>query len=159
MDQPLVSPVMPQSMPRHSRRVLWMALPLALVLLAGGGALVFVKVSGWIRNLAVGPWKVLHEAAVALQTPPGARAFYGGHPGLAEHFTTADQFVTVSRGWAPKLATLPDTVPDLWSLVKAGGNLEIQSGSGGQTTFSLRYREVSARLVLRGEQLLDLQVE
>jgi hypothetical protein len=160
MNQPALAPVVDQSRQRRQR---WMTI-LAVVgasLLLGGGAFGFYSlVSGFIQRAAVKPWEVLLQAKTAVQTEAGAQSFYRAHPGLAKRFPTQAAFLAASRDWAPKLAQLPATAPDLWTMLKSGGgNMNVNSVNS-RTTFSLTgFRGVSVEVVTEDNRLIDLQVD
>jgi hypothetical protein len=157
VDQPAALPAAPPT-PRKRRVGLWVGLAVLAVVLSAGSFLVWRKVVGWFGELAAAPWAVLHEAAEAVQTAEGARGFYRKHPGLAPDFNGEERFVEVSRAWAPKLKTLPPTVPDMWTLLKAGGQMNV-TRSNGQTSLAVHYGDVSVLVVLREGELIAMRVE
>jgi hypothetical protein len=143
---------------RQRRRRTWLIVAAAAVVMVAGGIGLFVKVTDFVRGMARRPWALLHEAAVATQTEPGAAAFYRDHRGLAQRYASAADFVQASRPWAPKLAKLPPTVPDLRALFKEGGHLNIERAQD-RTTFSFVGYGLSVQLVTEDDQLVDLQVQ
>lgn len=148
----------PAAPARKSRRGLWIALAVALVLTIAGAAGFFVFIAGAIHRAAVGPWATLHEAAVAVQSPTTAEAFYQNHPRLAVRFPTAEAFVSATRPWAPRLAELPPQMPGLMELIRTGRSVHI-STSGSNTTLTVGGRTGSVTAVLLDGELVDLSAQ
>jgi hypothetical protein len=143
---------------RKSRRGLWIGLGVASVLTIAAAVAFFVFIAGAIQRAAIGPWSVLHEVAVAAQSPATAEAFYQHHPRLAVRFPTAEAFVSATRPWAPRLAELPPQMPGMMELIKTGRSVHI-STSGSTTTLTVGARTGSVTAVLVDGELVDLSAQ
>ena len=131
----------------------------ALLLLAGGVVAGVIGMAGFVKGTAREPWAQLQQAIDATRTDTGAEAFHRAHPGLAERYPQAAQFVAAARTWRQKVAVLPREVPGLWEVAKARGDMNV-STSNDQTTFTLgHFRGVSARVVTRAGALIDLTID
>jgi hypothetical protein len=160
MNQPAVAPAVDESRRRRRNRVIVLAVVGGIVVLGAGSFAVFSRVASFVHNATLKPWALLQEAKAAVQTEPGAATFYKAHPGLAGRFPTPESFVQASRPWPPKLAVLPATPPDFWTMLKSGGGDISITTSGSESKFSLKgFRGVSVELSLEKDQLVDLQVE
>lgn len=130
-----------------------------LLLLAGGVVAGVIGMAGFVKATAREPWAQLQEAIDATRTDTGAEAFHRAHPGLAERYPQAAQFVAAARTWRQKVTVLPREVPGLWEVAKARGDMNV-STSNDQTTFTLgHFRGVSARVVTRAGALIDLTID
>jgi hypothetical protein len=131
----------------------------ALLLLAGGVVAGVIGMAAFVKGTAREPWAQLQEAIDATRTDTGAEAFHRAHPGLAERYPQAAQFVAAARIWRQKVTALPREVPGLWEVAKARGEMNV-STSNEQTTFTLgHFRGVSARVVTRAGALIDLTID
>jgi hypothetical protein len=145
--------------PGSRRKVIWIVVVGGVLLLGGGVVAGVVGMAGFVKGMASEPWAQLQQAIDATRTDTGAEAFHRAHPGLAERYPQAGQFVAAARSWRPKVAVLPREVPGLWEVAKAKGEMNV-SRSNDQTTFTLgHFRGVSARVVTRAGALIDLTID
>jgi hypothetical protein len=145
--------------PARRRNVIWIVVVGGLLLLAGGVVAGVIGMAGFVKGMASEPWAQLQEAIDATRTDTGAEAFHRAHPGLADRYPQAAQFVAAARTWRQKVAVLPREVPGLWQVAKARGEMNV-SKSNDQTTFTLgHFRGVSARVVTRAGALIDLTID
>jgi hypothetical protein len=129
--------------------------PLLLAIILGAG----YAIVSWAGHAMNEPWGRLRDAAAAIQTDAGARGLYAANHGLTERFPSAEEFVTTSKAWRPKLLALPPQPPSVWTLVKSGGSMSV-SESGAHTRFEMSgYRGMSVLMVLEAGRLADLWVE
>jgi len=159
MNQPAIAPVVDQAQRRKKRRITYLVIGVALVVLGAGAVGVFSLISELFQSAALKPWAVLQEAKAAVQTESGAESFYRAHPGLADRYPTPAAFVAASRPWPTKLAQLPATAPDLWTMLKSGGGNMHYNKSNARVTLSVSFRGVATEVVMEDDRLVDLQVD
>lgn len=130
-----------------------------LLLLAGGacgGALLWCGSS--LSGLGEREWKELVAVANDLGTDAGAQAAYAAHPGLAEAYPTAEDFVGAARLWRRDLEPLPAARPPITS----GRLTAHQSYDNGASRMVLGYRLASGKTLVgtwSNQRLVDLQLQ
>jgi len=109
-------------------------------------------------SLGSSEWTDLRTVANDLGTDAGATAQYANHPGLAEAYPTAQDFLDETRQWRPSLEPLPEQMPSLLS-----GKISVKSSSvNGRSSFILSYRLASGRSLVgtwHNATLSNLQLE
>ena len=130
-----------------------------LLLLAGGscgGAMLWCGKS--ISDMGGAEWRELRAVASDLGTDAGARAAYLGHPGLAEAYPTAEDFIGAARLWRRDLEPLPGDRPPMLS-----GKVSMAiNDANGRRKVVLRYSLASGKVLVGtwvNTQLTDLQLE
>ena len=160
--EPIFTPEPPPATPMKKR---WstgakVALGCGLLALAGVGTCAggMMWCGHAITSAGGAEWADLRKVANDLMTDSGAQAEYASHPGLAEAYPTADDFVGAVRLWRPNLEPLPEQMPPLLS-----GKVSLNINSmNGESRTQLAYRLASGKSLVatwKNHQLADLQLE
>ncbi|MBS2027921.1 MAG: hypothetical protein JST54_08470 [Deltaproteobacteria bacterium] len=160
--EPIFTPEPPPAVPPKRKMSSGVKIALGcglLMLLTFGGCGVAVFWCGHAMTTAGDTqWTDLSKLANDLDTDAGAQAEYNSHPGLAEAYPTAQDFVGAVRLWRPNLEHLPEQKPPMLS---GKVNTSMQYNNGTSVVVLSVNLASGKRLVAqwKNKQLTDLTLE
>lgn len=108
-------------------------------------------------------WSDIRTDIQKLQTDEGARALYQANPGLADRYSTEEDFLQASAKWRGRLADFPEKRPELKDILSRNGGIQFQSRiHNGVKHTSVRYPLPHGgvlRFESENERLVDIGVD
>ncbi len=116
----------------------------------------------YIQDQLREPYQVLVKELGAATTAEGMAAMYKAHPELARKFASEAAFTEELKRIQEKVGPLPETLPDMFSLLKEERlKMDVKNHNGVQT-YNLKYRNPGKSwlvIIWEGKTLVDLRIE